>query len=85
MHLGADSNTTKGDSLVVVGVTVDQSFSFDDEKSVITDALAGHPDKFDTTKKSKLEGAAVNLNETIKWLDASQEGSEEEYKENRWN
>jgi L1 cell adhesion molecule like protein len=35
-------------------------------------------DKFDATDKAKLEGA---VNDTIKWLDASQEGSREEYEE----
>lgn len=43
--------------------------SFNDEK------LAG---KFEAADKTKLEGA---VNETIKWLDASQEGSKEEYEE----
>jgi heat shock 70kDa protein 1/2/6/8 len=36
------------------------------------------PDKFEAADKTKLEGA---VNETIKWLDASQEGSKEEYEE----
>lgn len=35
-------------------------------------------DKFDPADKSKLETA---VNETISWLDASQEGSKEEYEE----
>jgi heat shock protein 1/8 len=35
-------------------------------------------DKRDVTDKSKLEGA---INDSIKWLDASQEGSKEEYEE----
>ena len=35
-------------------------------------------EKFDVADKTKL-GAAVN--DAIKWLDASQEGSEEKYKE----
>ena len=37
-------------------------------------------DKFDVADKTKLE-AAVNDSDAIKWLDASQEGSEEKYKE----
>jgi heat shock protein 1/8 len=35
-------------------------------------------DKFDAADKAKLEAA---VNETIQWLDASQEGSKEEYEE----
>ena len=35
-------------------------------------------DKFDPADKSKLETA---VNETIQWLDASQEASKEEYEE----
>ena len=35
-------------------------------------------DKFDVADKTKLEAA---VNDAIKWLDASQEGSEEKYKE----
>jgi heat shock 70kDa protein 1/2/6/8 len=34
--------------------------------------------KFEPADKSKLEGA---VNDAIKWLDASQEGSKEEYEE----
>jgi heat shock 70kDa protein 1/2/6/8 len=52
-----------------------ESYAYNLRNSFTDEKLA---DKFDAADRSKLETA---VNETIKWLDASQEGSEEEYKE----
>jgi heat shock protein 1/8 len=52
-----------------------ESYAYNLRNSLTDEKLA---DKFDAADKSKLEGA---VNDTIKWLDASQEGSKEEYEE----
>jgi heat shock 70kDa protein 1/6/8 len=52
-----------------------ESYAYNLRNSLTDDKLAS---KFDAADKSKLEGA---VNETISWLDASQEGSIEEYEE----
>ncbi|KAJ7171056.1 heat shock cognate 70 [Mycena filopes] len=52
-----------------------ESYAYNLRNSLNDQQLA---DKFDAGDKAKLEGA---VNETIKWLDASQEGSQEEYEE----
>ncbi|KAJ7062403.1 heat shock protein 70 family [Mycena amicta] len=50
-------------------------YSYNLRNSITDEKLA---DKFEPADKTKLETA---VNETIKWLDMSQEGSEEEYEE----
>jgi heat shock protein 1/8 len=50
-----------------------ESYAYNLRNSLTDDKLAG---KFDPADKSKLESA---VNETISWLDASQEASKEEY------
>jgi heat shock 70kDa protein 1/2/6/8 len=50
-----------------------ESYSYNLRNSINDDKLA---DKFDPADKSKLESS---VNETISWLDASQEASKEEY------
>jgi heat shock protein 1/8 len=52
-----------------------ESYSYNLRNSLTDEKLA---DKFDAADKAKLEGA---VNDTIKWLDASHEGSKEEYEE----
>ena len=52
-----------------------ESYAYNLRNSLSDEKLA---DKFDPADKSKLENA---VNEAIKWLDASQEGSKEEYEE----
>ncbi|KAJ7774750.1 heat shock protein 70 family [Mycena metata] len=52
-----------------------ESYAYNLRNSLNDEKLA---DKFEAADKTKLEGA---VNETIKWLDASQEGSKEEYEE----
>ena len=52
-----------------------ESYAYNLRNSLNDEQLAG---KFDPADKSKLESA---VNETISWLDASQEGSKEEYEE----
>ena len=52
-----------------------ESYAYNLRSSLSDEKLA---DKFETADKSKLETA---VNEAIKWLDASQEGSKEEYEE----
>jgi hypothetical protein len=52
-----------------------ESYAYNLRNSLTDEKLA---EKFDAADKSKLEGA---VNDTIKWLDASQEGSKEEYEE----
>ncbi|KAJ7053333.1 Hsp70 protein-domain-containing protein [Mycena amicta] len=52
-----------------------KSYSYNLRNSITDEKLA---DKFEPADKTKLETA---VNETIKWLDASQEGSKEEYEE----
>ena len=50
-----------------------ESYSYNLRNSINDEKLA---DKFDPADKSKLESA---VNDTISWLDASQEASKEEY------
>jgi L1 cell adhesion molecule like protein len=52
-----------------------ESYSYNLRNSMNDEKLA---DKFDPADKAKLEAA---VNETIQWLDNSQEGSKEEYEE----
>ena len=52
-----------------------ESYAYNLPNSLSDEKLA---DKFKPADKTKLEGA---VNDTIKWLDASQEGSKEEYEE----
>jgi len=52
-----------------------ESYAYNLRNSLNDEQLAG---KFDPADKTKLETA---VNETIQWLDASQEGSKEEYEE----
>ena len=52
-----------------------ESYAYNLRNSLTDDKLA---DKFDAADKSKLEAA---VNETIQWLDNSQEASKEEYEE----
>jgi L1 cell adhesion molecule like protein len=52
-----------------------ESYAYNLRNSLNDEKLA---DKFDAADKTKLESA---VNDTIKWLDASQEGSKEEYEE----
>jgi len=52
-----------------------ESYAYNLRNSINDEKLA---DKFEAADKSKLENA---VNEAIKWLDASQEGSKEEYEE----
>ena len=52
-----------------------ESYAYNLRNSLTDEKLA---DKFDAADKTKLEGA---VNDTIIWLDASQEGSKEEYEE----
>lgn len=52
-----------------------ESYTYSLRNTTTDDKLA---DKFDAADKKKLEDA---INETIKWLDASQEASKEEYEE----
>ena len=52
-----------------------ESYAYNLRNSLNDEKLA---DKFEAADKSKLETA---VNEAIKWLDASQEGSKEEYEE----
>lgn len=52
-----------------------ESYAYNLRNSLNDDKLA---DKFDAADKTKLDSAVT---ETIKWLDASQEGSKEEYEE----
>ena len=52
-----------------------ESYAYNLRNSLTDEKLA---DKFDAADKSKLDSA---VNDTIKWLDASQEGSKEEYEE----
>ena len=52
-----------------------ESYAYNLRNSLTDDKLAG---KFEAEDKTKLETA---VNETIQWLDASQEGSIEEYNE----
>ncbi|KAJ7940709.1 heat shock cognate 70 [Mycena leptocephala] len=52
-----------------------ESYAYNLRNSLNDEKLA---DKFEAADKSKLETA---VNDTIKWLDASQEGSKEEYEE----
>ncbi|KAJ6596818.1 heat shock cognate 70 [Mycena vulgaris] len=52
-----------------------ESYAYNLRNSINDEKLA---DKFEAADKTKLESA---VNDTIKWLDASQEGSKEEYEE----
>ena len=52
-----------------------ESYAYNLRNSLNDEKLA---DKFETGDKTKLEGA---VNETIKWLDVSQEASKEEYED----
>ncbi|KAJ7632545.1 heat shock cognate 70 [Roridomyces roridus] len=52
-----------------------ESYAYNLRNSLTDEKLA---DKFDAADKAKLESA---VNDAIKWLDASQEGSKEEYEE----
>jgi heat shock protein 1/8 len=52
-----------------------ESYAYNLRNTLTDEKLA---DKFDTADKAKLESA---VNDAIKWLDASQEGSKEEYEE----
>ena len=52
-----------------------ESYAYNLRNSLTDEKLA---DKFDAADKTKLETA---VNDAIKWLDASQEGSKEEYEE----
>jgi molecular chaperone DnaK (HSP70) len=52
-----------------------ESYAYNLRNSLNDQKLA---DKFETGDKTRLEGA---VNETIKWLDVSQEGSKEEYED----
>ena len=52
-----------------------ESYAYNLRNSLTDEKLA---DKFDAADKTKLE---TSVNDTIKWLDASQEGSKEEYEE----
>ena len=52
-----------------------ESYAYNLRNSLNDEKLA---DKFEAGDKTKLEGA---VNETIKWLDVSQEGSKEEYED----
>ena len=52
-----------------------ESYAYNLRNSLNDEKLA---DKFEAADKTKLEGA---VNETIKWLDVSQEGSREEYED----
>ncbi|KAJ7740683.1 heat shock cognate 70 [Mycena maculata] len=52
-----------------------ESYAYNLRNSINDEKLA---DKFEPADKTKLESA---VNDTIKWLDASQEGSKEEYEE----
>jgi heat shock 70kDa protein 1/2/6/8 len=52
-----------------------ESYSYNLRNSLNDEKLAG---KFEAADKSKLESA---VNDTISWLDASQEASKEEYEE----
>lgn len=52
-----------------------ESYAYNLRNSMNDEKLA---DKFEAADKTKLETA---VNETIQWLDASQEGSKEEYEE----
>lgn len=54
-----------------------ESYIYNRRNSLTNEKLA---DKFDAADKIKLVGA---VNDAIKWLDASQEGSKEEYEEKR--
>lgn len=52
-----------------------ESYAYNLRNSLNDEKLA---DKFEAADKTKLEGV---VNETIKWLDVSQEGSKEEYED----
>jgi len=52
-----------------------ESYAYNLRNSITDEKLA---DKFEPADKTKLEGA---VNETIQWLDSSQEASKEEYEE----
>lgn len=52
-----------------------ESYAYNLRNSMSDEKLAG---KFEPADKTKLEGT---VNETIKWLDASQEASKEEYED----
>jgi len=52
-----------------------ESYAYNLRNSITDEKLAG---KFDPEDKAKLES---HVNDTISWLDASQEGSKEEYEE----
>ena len=52
-----------------------ESYAYNLRNSLTDEKLA---DKFDAADKTKLDTA---VNDAIKWLDASQEGSKEEYEE----
>ena len=52
-----------------------ESYAYNLRNSLTDEKLA---DKFDAADKTKLESA---VNAAIQWLDASQEGSKEEYEE----
>lgn len=52
-----------------------ESYSYNLRNSINDEKLA---DKFEAADKAKLEAA---VNDTIQWLDQSQEGSKEEYEE----
>jgi heat shock protein 1/8 len=52
-----------------------ESYAYNLRNSITDEKLA---DKFEPPDKTKLEGA---VNETIQWLDGSQEASKEEYEE----
>lgn len=52
-----------------------ESYAYNLRNSISDEKLA---DKFEPADKAKLESA---VNDTIKWLDESQEGSKEEYEE----
>jgi len=52
-----------------------ESYAYNLRNSITDEKLA---DKFEATDKTKLEAA---VNETISWLDSSQEASKEEYDE----
>ena len=52
-----------------------ESYAYNLRNSITDEKLA---DKFDPADRTKLQGA---IDETIKWLDASQEASKEEYEE----
>jgi heat shock 70kDa protein 1/2/6/8 len=54
-----------------------ESYAYNLRNSLSDEKL---PDRFEPSDQSKLE-TAVNRDEAIKWLDASQEGSKEEYEE----